>query len=53
MARILIPTDFSSGSLRAAVYAVRLFGADGTRTDLAVDPDHPFGADFFGHLECR
>jgi nucleotide-binding universal stress UspA family protein len=31
MARILIPTDFSSGSLRAAVYAVRLFGADGNQ----------------------
>jgi len=31
MARILIPTDFSSGALNAAVYAVRLFGSEGNR----------------------
>lgn len=31
MARILIPTDFSSGALNAAIYAVRLFGAEGNR----------------------
>ncbi|MBK9148211.1 MAG: universal stress protein [Flavobacteriales bacterium] len=31
MARILIPTDFSSGALRAAAHAVRLFGPEGNR----------------------
>jgi nucleotide-binding universal stress UspA family protein len=31
MARILLPTDFSSGALNAARYGIRLFGAEGNR----------------------
>lgn len=44
MARILVPTDFSSGALNAAVYAVRLFGAEGNRFVLLNTYMMPAGA---------
>lgn len=34
MAHLLIPTDFSTGALRAALYAIRLYGPDGNRFTL-------------------
>jgi nucleotide-binding universal stress UspA family protein len=44
MAHILIPTDFSDNALRAAVYAVRLFGEQGHTYTLLTSYALPRGA---------
>ncbi|WKZ67559.1 MAG: universal stress protein [Flavobacteriales bacterium] len=44
MARILIPTDFSSNALSAAVYAIRLHGVEGNRFVLLNTYMMPHGA---------